>query len=394
VIHVQDESGDEQEETKENSDANRPPGAVYRRSTVQALEDEPGAEYQVDTPGVVAEGDPIAIGSSAASSSDARAPAPGSSGSTHLSGARGRSGHGAPASMPEAAGSSAADGSTTDAVSSGFSAPASSAPSVALEPEASRPKTRSQSGISKPKVYSDGTVRYANLSFTGEPTSLDEAFNDPNWKRAMQEEIEALHKNGTWHLVPPTKGANIIDCKWVYKIKRKAYGSIERYKGRLVAKGYKQRYGIDYEDTFSPVVKIATIRLVLSIAVSKGWCLRQLDVQNVFLHGVLEEEVYMRQPPDFEDANKPHHVCKLDKALYGLKQAPRAWYARLSTKLCGLGFKASKSDTSLFIYSKHGVTIFMLIYVDDIIVTSSSQEAVTALLKDLDQSLHSRTLVN
>jgi histone deacetylase 1/2 len=189
----------------------------------------------------------------------------------------------------------------------------------------------------------------------------------------MREEITALHKNETWHLVPPIKGANIIDCRWVFKIKKKADGSIERYKGRLVAKGYKQRYGIDYEDTFSPVVKIATVRLVLSIAVSKGWCLRQLDVQNAFQHGVLEEEVYMRQPPGFEDANRPHFVCKLDKALYGLKQAPRAWYTRLSTKLCDLGFKASKSDTSLFIYSKHGVTIFMLIYVDDIIVTSSSQ---------------------
>jgi histone deacetylase 1/2 len=106
-------------------------------------------------------------------------------------------------------------------------------------------------------------------------------------------------------------------------------------------------------------------------------------VQNVFLHGVLEEEVYMRQPPGFEDSSKPHHVCKLDKALYGLKQEPRAWYSRLSTKLISLGFKASKSDTSLFIYSRNGVTIFMLIYVDDIIVTSSSSEAVTALLEDL-----------
>jgi histone deacetylase 1/2 len=123
---------------------------------------------------------------------------------------------------------------------------------------------------------------------------LDEALDDPNWKKAMQEEIEALHKNGTWHLVPPYKGTNVIDCRWVFKIKRKADGSIERYKGRLVAKGYKQRYGIDYEDTFSPIVKIATVRLVLSIVVSKGWYLRQLDVQNAFLHGVLEEEVYMR----------------------------------------------------------------------------------------------------
>jgi histone deacetylase 1/2 len=199
----------------------------------------------------------------------------------------------------------------------------------------------------------------------------------------MQEEIDALHKNEMWHLVPYKKGMNIIDCRWVWKIKRKADGSIDRHKGRLVAKGYKQRYGLDYEDTFSPVVKIATIRLVLSVAVSRGWCLRQLDVQNAFLHGILEEEVYMRQPPGFEDPNRPDHVCRLDKALYGLKQAPRAWYARLSTKLCKLGFKPSKSDTSLFIYSKNGIVIYMLVYVDDIIVTSSSAEAVTALLKDL-----------
>jgi histone deacetylase 1/2 len=110
----------------------------------------------------------------------------------------------------------------------------------------------------------------------------------------MDSELQALLKNKTWHLVPPPKGENIIDCKWVYKIKKKAEGTIDRYKVRLVAKGFKQRYGIDYEDTFSPVVNAATIRLVLSIAVSKGWSLRKLDVQNAFLHGVLEEEVYMR----------------------------------------------------------------------------------------------------
>jgi histone deacetylase 1/2 len=147
-----------------------------------------------------------------------------------------------------------------------------------------------------------------------------------------------------------------------------------------VAKGFKQRYGIDYEDTFSPVVKAATIRLVLSIAVSQGWSLRQLDVQNAFLHGVLEEEVYMRQPPGYQDKRFPDYVCKLDKALYGLKQAPRAWYHRLSAKLQELGFKPSKGDTSLFYFRNNDLDMFILIYVDDIIVASSSAEGTKGLL--------------
>jgi hypothetical protein len=127
-----------------------------------------------------------------------------------------------------------------------------------------------------------------------------------------------------------------------------ADGTIDRYKARLVVKGFKQRHGIDYEETFSPVVKSATIRLVLIIVVSRGWSLRQLDIKNVFLHGVLEEEVYMKQPPGFENPHTPHFICKLDKALYGLNQSPRAWFARLSIKLTALGFVPSKADTSLF----------------------------------------------
>jgi len=223
------------------------------------------------------------------------------------------------------------------------------------------------------------------LMSTGEPHDLDEALHDKHWKAAMDFEYEALMKNKTWHLVPPQKGRNVIGCKWVYKIKRKSDGSLNRYKARLVAKGFKQRYGIDYEDIFSLVVKAATIRIVLSLAVSCGWSLRQLDVQNAFLHGLLEEEVYMQQPPGFEDPNKPRYVCKLDKALYGLKQAPRAWYSRLSEKLVQLGFKASKADTSLFYFSKGGITMFVLVYVDDIIVASSTPQATSALLGDLKE---------
>jgi hypothetical protein len=122
---------------------------------------------------------------------------------------------------------------------------------------------------------------------------------------------------------------------------------------------------------------------VLSLAMPCGWCLWQLDVQNVFLHGTLDEEDYMQQPSSYEDQSRPRHVCKLDKALYGLKQAPMTWYSRLSTKFTQLGFVASKEDTSLFIYNQHGVIMYLLVYVDTIIVTSSSAATVIALLKDL-----------
>jgi histone deacetylase 1/2 len=220
-------------------------------------------------------------------------------------------------------------------------------------------------------------------SVDAEPSSIKQALCDPRWTEAMNLEYEALLRNKTWKLVPRPQGKNIIGCKWVYKVKHKADGSVDRYKARLVAKGFKQRYGIDYEDTFSPVVKAATIRLILSIAVSNGWSLRQLDVQNAFLHGVLDEEVYMDQPPGYADKACPGYVCKLERALYGLKQAPRAWYARLCGKLISFGFKSSRADTSLFYYNKGGHTLFVLVYVDDIIVASSSLDATKALLSDL-----------
>lgn len=143
-----------------------------------------------------------------------------------------------------------------------------------------RSATRLSHGIRQPKHYTDGTVRWGMqaTASTGEPQTLNQALASLEWVAAMDNEHQALLQNHTWHLVPRPKEKNIVGCKWVYKIKRKPNGSVDRYKARLVAKGFKQQYGIDYEETFSPVVKVATIRLILSIAVSKGWSLRQLDV--------------------------------------------------------------------------------------------------------------------
>jgi hypothetical protein len=262
--------------------------------------------------------------------------------------------------------------------------PVGSPATVTPPPAASMPRTRLQNNIRKPKIRTDGTVTYSVVhTASSEPTSYIEAMKQPPWKEAMIDEFRALLVNKTWHLIPHRSDLNIIDCKWVFKLKQKVDGTIDRHKARLVAKGFTQEYGIDYEETFSPVVKSSTIRLLLSLAVTCDWSIRQIDIQNAFLHGYLSEDVYMCQPPGFIDSKYPDHICKLDKALYGLKQAPRAWFSRLSNKLIDLGFSPSKADVSLFIYNKNGIQLYMLIYVDDIIIIGSSSSVVSHLIAQL-----------
>ena len=151
------------------------------------------------------------------------------------------------------------------------------------------------------------------------PTRIEEAMEDPKWTQAIKEEMEALMKNKTWNLVPLPRGKKIVGCKWVFSIKHKADGSIERYKARLVAKGYTQTYGVDYQETFSPVAKLNTVRVLLSLAANLDWPLHQFDVKNAFLHGDLEEEVYMDIPPGYSVTTGTNEVCKLQRALFGLK---------------------------------------------------------------------------
>ena len=200
----------------------------------------------------------------------------------------------------------------------------------------------------------------------------------------MADEYGAQVKNKTWSLVPRPHGANIINSLWLYKHKYDADGVHRRHKARLVANGKSQAAGVDYDETFSPVVKPSTIRTVLNLALSKGWELKQLDVQNAFLHGNISETVYMHQPPGFVDKERPHYVCKLNKALYGLKQAPRAWNARFSSYLHRLGFVSTKSDASLFVYRRGKDIAYLLLYVDDIVLTGSTPallSRITASLK-------------
>ena len=173
--------------------------------------------------------------------------------------------------------------------------------------------------------------------------------------------------------------------KWIFKHKFYSDGSLARHKARWVVRGFSQQHDIDYDETFSPVVKPATIRVVLSIAASYSWLIHQLDVKNAFLHGHLEETVYYQQPPGFVDPANPDHVCLLQRSLYGLKQAPRAWYQRFATFIRHLGFTASASDTSLFVYKEGDRVAYLLLYVDDIILTASS----TDLLHHIIQRLHS-----
>ncbi|CAL8174598.1 unnamed protein product [Prunus armeniaca] len=224
------------------------------------------------------------------------------------------------------------------------------------------------------------------------PTKLQDALSNPKWMDAMNVEMDALNKNKTWDLVPLPQGKKAVGCIWVFTLKHKADGSIDRYKARLVAKGYTQTYGVDYLETFAPVAKLNTLRVLLSLATNHDWPLSQFDVKNAFLHGDLKEEIYMDLPTGISVTFQEGVVCKLRKSLYGLKQSPIAWFGRFATSMKKFGYVKSNSDHTLFLKRHKGKLIALIIYVDDMIVTGDDQAEMQNLQKYLASAFEMKSL--
>ena len=258
--------------------------------------------------------------------------------------------------------------------------------------------------LSKPKRKTQVPARYANTVAYASPNAIDDipatyneaiqSSEEKQWRIAMDEEMQSLHKNQTWKLVSLPKGKKAIGCKWVYAKKEGFPNKNDvRYKARLVAKGYAQTEGVDYNEVFSPVVKHSSIRILLALVAQLDMELVQLDVKTAFLHGDLEEEIYMIQPEGFKDAGKEKLACKLEKSLYGLKQSPRQWYKRFDKFMMGQKYTRSKYDQCVYLRKlQDGSYIYLLLYVDDMLIASKSQIEIEKLKTQLNREFEMKDL--
>ena len=237
---------------------------------------------------------------------------------------------------------------------------------------------RRSTRVTRKPSYLDDYVYLADIEgdkllllINDEPWDFSEAIEKQVWKDACKEEINSIVKNNTWELVDLPQGAKAIGLKWIFKIKRNSDGSINKHKSRLVAKGYIQRHGIDYEEVFAPVARIETVRFILGLAASRGWEVHHLDVKTAFLNGDLKETVYVSQPEGFEVKGSEGKVYRLKKALYGLKQAPRAWNEKLNQVLEELEFVRCSKEPSLYRKREGDELLLVAVYVDDLLITGS-----------------------
>jgi hypothetical protein len=231
------------------------------------------------------------------------------------------------------------------------------------------------------------------------PRTIEEAFSSPDaalWKEAIRSEIDSIMSNGTWEVVERPYGCKPIGCKFVFKKKLRPDGTIERYKVRLVVKGYSEKEGEDYFDTYSPVARLTIIRVLLSLAASHGLIVHQMDVKTAFLHGELDEEIYMHQPDGFVLEGQRELVCKLLKSLYELKQAPKQWHEKFERTLISSGFVVNEKLTNVFIIGlMGGEGVILCLYVDDILIFGTSLDVIKKVkdflsnnfvMKDLGQA--------
>jgi hypothetical protein len=206
-----------------------------------------------------------------------------------------------------------------------------------------------------------------------EPTCFEESVQKKEWTNAMTKEYHSIIKNDVWEVVPRPNNKDVVSSKWIYKIKHATNESIEKHKARFVARGFSQKEGIDYEETFAPVARYTSIRTIIALATKMKWKLHHMDVKTTFLNDIIEEEVYIEQPKGFEVKYRKTHVCKLKKALYGLKQASRAWYDIIDSFLKSLGFTKSKVDSNLYFKVMNDEPVILLLYVDDLFLTGEEK---------------------
>lgn len=253
---------------------------------------------------------------------------------------------------------------------------------------------RSTRGV-LPRHLKDYVVDCA-VAIEQDPADYSEAITSSEsdlWIKAMQEEYASLIKQGTWTLTELPSGRRPIGCKWVYKRKEDSTGNVTRFKARLVAQGYSQQYGVDYDAVFAPVAAQTTLRVLLTIAGEKKMTVRHWDVKNAYLHGHLKEDMYMQQPRGFVESGKESLVCKLNRSLYGLKQSARVWNDTISQVLVSIGFSQSKADPCLWIKKlKNSATVYLIIYVDDMIVACVDEEEILKVERRLKEKIELTSL--